>query len=256
MLRAVLREYLGTDELSHQFITLNPDLMPITIGRAEHCTYKVGTKFGELIKWVARIQVMIMAEDNLIKIIDGVPGRPSTNGIYCHGDRISPETVLTPGLQLTIFKAERAKVTLEVETVDSDDSDRSHDTFTGEDLLDLLQEKLELLDGQIGALHQQITALDGQIAALHQQVNLFDGQLSQRVAAGVDQEARLVHSEVRLNRVLAVVLGCVAAIVLASGWMGGSAEDRKQWSTTLTSVAIGAAALYFKAKENQLQQKS
>ena len=253
MLRAILREYLGSEELSHHCIILNPELLPITIGRAENCTYKVGSKFGELVKWIARVQITIAAENGAIKLIDGVQGKPSTNGVYCHGERIAPEIALTPGLQLTVFKADRAKVTLEVETAASDDaSDRVHDTFTGEDLIDRLQEKVELLSGQIEALHHQLKALDGQIVVLHRQVKLFDGQLAQREAIDTNQEARLVLTEKRLNRVLAVVLGCVAAIVLASGWTGGSAEDKKQWSTTLTSIAIGVAALYFKAKENQI----
>lgn len=242
MLRAVLREYLGSEELSNRRIPLDLELAPITIGRSEGCTYQIGNEFGELVKWVARIQATIVDENGAIKLIDGVKGRPSTNGVHCHAERIDGAIALTPGLQLTIFKADRAKVTLDV--TDSDDSNDAHDnahgTYTGEDLLDRLQEKVELLGGQIGALHQQVELLGGQVA--------------QREAIDSNQERRLVQTEKRLNRVLAIVLGCVAAIVLASGWTGGSAEDKKQWSATLTSIAIGAAAVYFKSKENQVEK--
>jgi len=242
MLKAILREYLGSEELSSRSIALNFDGAPITIGRSEVCTYQVGSKFGELSKWVARIQATIVTENGSIKLIDGVKGRPSTNGVYCHTERIDPEILLTPGLQLTLFKAERAKVTLEVVAfIDGDvASDNPHDTFTGGDLLDRLQEKVE--------------AFSGQIFALHQQVELLGGQLAQREAIDSNQERRLVLTEKRLNRVLAIVFGCVAAIVLASGWTGGSAEDKKLWSSTLTSIAIGGAAVYFKSKENQAEK--
>ena len=242
LLRAILREYLGSEEQSSRSITLNLDVAPITIGRSEVCTYQVGSKFGELAKWVARIQATIVTENGAIKLLDGIKDRPSTNGVYCHSERIAPEIFLTPGLQLTLFKAERAKVTLEVVAFISNDVaiDNLHETFTGEDLLDRLQEKVELLGGQIGALHKQ--------------VELLGGQLAQREAIDSNQERRLVLTEKRLYRLFTVVFGFVALIVLVSGWTGGSAEDKKQWTTTLTSVAIGAAALYFKSKENQSEK--
>lgn len=242
MLKAILREYLGTDELSSRSIALNFDGAPITIGRSTTCTYQVGSNFGDLSQWVARIQATIVTENGSIKLIDGVKGRPSTNGVYCHSERIDPEILLTPSLQLTLFKAECAKVTLEIVAfIDGEGaSDNLHDTFTGEDLLNRLQEKVGLLDGQIGALQQQ--------------VELFSGQLAHRVAIDNNQERRLVLAEKRLNRVLAIVFGCVAAIVLASGFSGGSAEDKKLWSSTLTSIAIGGAAVYFKSKENQAEK--
>lgn len=242
MLKAILREYLGSEELSSRAITLDADGVPITIGRSMICTYQIGTKFGDLVCWIARIQATIVAENGSIKLLDGEKGRPSTNGVWCHAERIDPEILLTPGLQLTLFKAERAKVTLDVVAFINGEAavDNLHETFTGEDLLDRLQEKVELLGGQIGALHQQ--------------VELLGGQLAQREAIDSNQERRLVLTEKRLYRLFAVVFGCVAAIVLASGWTGGSAEDKKQWTTTLTAVAIGSAAAYFKSKENQAQK--
>ena len=242
MLRAILREYLGSEELSSRAISLNPGLTPITIGRSESCTYQVGSKFSDLSKWIARIQATIVEENGAIKLLDGVKGKPSTNGVHCHAERIAPEILLTPGLQLTIFKAENAKVTLDIaDSYSSEDAhDELHGTYTGEDLLDRLQEKVEAFGGQVGALHKQ--------------VELLGEQLAQREAIDSNQERRLIQTEKRLNRVLAIVFGCVAAIVLASGWTGGSAEDKKQWTTTLTSIAFGAAALYLKSKENQSEK--
>ena len=241
MLRVILREYLGSVELSNRCITLSPELTPITIGRAESCTYQVGNEFGELVRWIARIQATIVIENGAIKLLDGIKGKPSTNGVYCHAERITPEILLTPGLQLVIFKAENAKVTLDVFANGiNDDRDEAHGTYTGEDLLDRIQEKVE--------------AFGGQIDALHNQVELLSGQLAQREAIDSNQERRLIQTEKRLNRVLAIVFGCVAAIVLASGFSGGSAEDKKLWTSTLTSIAIGGAAVYFKSKENQVEK--
>lgn len=244
MLRAILREYLGSEELSNRSIALTPGLTPITIGRSESSTYQVGNEFGELVRWVARIQVTIVDENGAIKLFDGVKGKPSTNGVYSHTERIATSILLTPGLQLTLFKAGRAKITLDVTGAVTGGG---RDTFNGDDLLDRLQEKVEALDGQIGALHEQVNTL-------HRQVELFDRHLEQSKAIDINQEGRLILTEKRLNRVLAVTLGCFAVIVLASGWTGGSAEDKKQWSSTLTSIAIGAAALYFKSKENQVEK--
>src|SRR5579885_62390 len=70
-----------------------------------------------------------------------------------------------------------------------------------------------------------------------------------RWAIDTNQEQRLMAAEQRRNRVLTVLFAAIAAIVLASGWVGGSNEDKKQWSSTLTSIAIGVAALYFKSKD-------
>ena len=250
MLRVILREYLGAKELSNRCITLSPELTPITIGRAESCTYQVGNEFGELVRWIARIQATIVIENGSIKLLDGERGRPSTNGVWCHAERIDPEILLTPGLQLVIFKAEIAKITLDVFANGINDaSDNLHDTFTGDDLLDRLQEKVETFGGQV-------ETFGGQIRALHKQVELLGGQLAQREAIDSSQERRLVLTEKRLYRLFALVLGCVAAIVLASGWTGGSADDKKQWTTTLTSIAFGAAALYLKSKENQSEKRS
>lgn len=241
MLRAILREYLGSEELSSRSIALNVDGAPITIGRSTTCTYQVGSKFGELVCWVARIQATIVIENGSIKLLDGEKGRPSTNGVYSHSERIAPEILLTPGLQLTIFKAERAKVTLDITDKDAFLGEGgAHDTFTGEDLLDRLQEKVELLGGQI--------------LALHQQVELLGGQLTQRETIDSNQERRLVLTEKRLYRLFALVFGCVAVIVLASGWAGGSAEDKKLWTSTLTAIAIGSVAAYIKSKEPQSEK--
>lgn len=249
MLRAILREYLGSEELSSRSIALNVDCEPITIGRSTTCTYQVGTNFGELVCWVARIQATIVVENGSIKLIDGEKGRPSTNGVYCHSERIAPEILLTPGLQLTLFKADRGKVTLDVAAfIDGDvEIDNPPGTFTGQDLLDRLQEKVGLLGEQIGAFN-------GQILALHQQVELLGGQLEQREMIDSNQERRLVLTEKRLYRFFALVFGCVAVIVLASGWAGGSAEDKKLWTSTLTAIAIGSVAAYIKAKEPQSEK--
>jgi len=46
-----------------------------------------------------------------------------------------------------------------------------------------------------------------------------------------------------------LLLVAIAVIVLAFGWSGGNSEDKKQWSSTFTSIAIGIAALYLKSKE-------
>ena len=249
LLKAVLREYLGSEELSSRAIALNVNGAPITIGRSTTCTYQVGNKFGDLVCWVARIQATIVVENGAVKLLDGERGRPSTNGVYCHSERIAPEILLTPGLQLTLFKAERAKVTLEIVAFIKGEAavDKGNDTFTGEDLLDRLQEKVELLGGQIGAF-------SGQVGALHKQVELLGRQLSQREEIDINQERRLVLTEKRLYRLFAIVFGCVAAIVLASGWTGGSTEDKKLWASTLTAIVIGAVAAYIKAKEPQSEK--
>lgn len=249
MLRAILREYLGSEALSSRVIALNPGNAPITIGRSSTCTYQVGSAFGDLSKWISLIQATIAEENGAIKLIDGVKGKPSTNGVHCHAERIAPEILLIPGLQLTIFKVERAKVTLDVsDSYSSDDArDELHGTYTGEDLLDRLQEKVEAIGGQVGAF-------GGQVGALHKQVELLGEQLAQREEIDSNQERRLILIEKRFYRLFALVFGFVAVIVLANGWTGGSAEDKKQWTSTLTAIAIGSVAAYFKSKENQSEK--
>ena len=235
MLRAILREYLGTEELSRHSIPLDIGGKPITIGRSPGCTYQIGDKFNDLSKWVARIQATILDENGCIKLVDGVKGKASTNGVYCHAERIEGAIVLTPGLQLTIFKADRAKVTLDVTDSkrSSGTQDELHGTYTGEDLLDRLQEKVE---------------------AIGEQVELLGEQLAQREAIDSNQERRLILIEKRFYRLFALVFGFVAVIVLVNGWTGGSAEDKKQWTSTLTAIAIGSVAAYLKSKENQSEK--
>ena len=249
MLRAILREYLGSEELSRRSIPLDIGGKPITIGRSPNCTYQIGEKFNDLSRWVSFIQATLLDENGCIKLIDGVKGKVSTNGVYCHAERIEGAILLTPGLQLTIFKADRAKVTLDVTNSKRSNGtqDELHGTYTGEDLLDRLQEKVELLGGQIGAF-------TGQIGALHRQVELLGGQLAQREAIDSNQERRLILTEKRLYRLFALVFGFIAAIVLANGWTGGSAEDKKLWTSTLGAIVIGSAAAYFKSKENQSEK--
>lgn len=248
MLKALLREYLGSEELSSRSITLNLDVAPITIGRSILCTYQVGDKFGNLHAWIARIQATIVTENGSIKLLDGEKGRVSTNGVWCHAERIEPEILLTPGLQLVIFKVENAKVTLDV-FLDgiNDDRDEAHETFTGDDLLDRLQEKVE-------AFSFQAEVFGGQIGDLHKQVELLGGQLAQREAIDGNQDRRLALTEKRLYRLFSLVFGCVAVIVLAIGWTGGSAEDKKLWTSTLGAIAIGSVAAYIKSKEPQSEK--
>lgn len=236
MLKATLREYKGSQELSKRSLDFDRTSGSITIGRSESCDYTIGQALGEWAKGIARVQATLEISDGAITLIDGSRERPSTNGIWLHGEPIKDAIALIPGLDLTLFKSGQAKVSLIVADTEST-SDRSLDTYTGQDLLSLVQEQAEAGSRAIAALQEQVAALAE--------------QLTHREAIDTNQERRLVQTEKRLNRALASVLGVIAAIVLASGWSGGTLEDRKQWSSTLQAIAIGIAAAYFKSKENE-----
>ena len=237
-LQAVIREHMGAVERDRRAIALEPIPGVITLGRSEGCTYRLGKSLSHLALGISKVQATITLQADGIFLRDGGTEGPSTNGIYCHAEKVSGSIALVPGLELTLFKHGLAKVSLVV--TDSQNSNHSGDTYTGQDLLSVMQEQME--------------ALAAQTSAIHHQVELLDGQLKQREAIDSNQENRILRTERRLNRVLAVVFGVVAVIVLASGWSGGSAEDKKQWSSTLTAIAIGVAAAYFKSKENEGQK--
>jgi hypothetical protein len=236
MLTATLREFMGSTERSKQVLNLDPARSSITLGRSETCTYPIGKTLGDWAKGIARVQATIESTGDGIVLIDGSREKVSTNGIWVHGEPIQGAIALHPGLELTLFKSGSAKVSLIINDPDTE-GDRTSDTYTGQDLLGVLQEQVSLLAEQNHRIESQVV--------------LLAEQLAHRTAIDTNQEQRLIQTEKRLNRVLAIVFACVSAIVFASGWTGGTIEDRKQWSSTFTSIAIGVAALYFKSKENE-----
>jgi len=235
LLKATLREFMGTEERHRRAITLEPIPGVITLGRSEGCTYRIGKGLGHLALGISKVQCTITLQENGIFLRDGGTEGASANGIYCHTERLNGSIALVPGLELTIFKHGLAKVSLVIS--DSQSDSQGSDTYTGQELLSVMQ--------------AQMAEMAEQTSAMHEQVKLLDSQLKQREAIDRNQEQRLIRAEKRLNRVLAIVFGVIALIVLASGWSGGTLEDRKQWSSTLTAISIGIAGAYFKSKENE-----
>jgi len=237
-MKATIREYMGSEERDRRLLSLEPWMGTVTLGRSESCTYTIGKTLGNLALGISKVQATITAAGDTFTLKDGGVDGVSTNGIYCHAEKIEGSIALTPGLELVLFKHGMAKVTLVIS--DGAVVEYGKDTYTGQDLLSVLQVQVQTLDGEIGALHHQVEALGNQLA--------------QREAIDTNQEQRLMAAEQRLNRVLTVLFAAIAAIVLASGWVGGSNEDKKQWSSTLTSIAIGVAALYFKSKDKEVEK--
>jgi len=237
---ATLREYTGTTERDRRFLELINPGTPITIGRSDLCTYKIGMTLGNLALGISKVQATITFEQGEIRLKDGGADGLSTNGIYCHGEKLETPIALVPGLELTLFKHGIAKVTLHM--TDLAVVEYGRDTYTGQDLLSVLQEQVATMGGQMDALQLQIGLLGTQLA--HREV--LDRTQDDRDR---QQEQRLLTAEKRLNRVVVLLLVAIAVIVLAFGWSGGNSEDKKQWSSTFTSIAIGIAALYLKSKE-------
>lgn len=241
MLKATLREYMGSVERDKRSLLLDRTLGTITIGRGGECTYQIGKTLGDWAKGIGRVQATIEFTEDTITLVDGSREKASTNGIWLHGEPIQGAIALTPGMDLTLFKAGLAKVSLIINDTEAV-HDHGKDTYTGEDLLSVLQ--------------LQVSRIEEQGQRMQEQVLLLAEQLTHREAIDTAQETRLLATEKRLNRMVALVLGAIAVIVLATGFLGGgSNEERKQWSSGLTSVAIGAAALYFKYKEKELEVK-
>ena len=237
---ATLREYTGTTERDRRFLELINPGTPITIGRSDLCTYKIGMTLGNLALGISKVQATITFEQGEIRLKDGGADGLSTNGIYCHGEKLETPIALVPGLELTLFKHGIAKVTLHM--TDLAVVEHGRDTYTGQELLSVLQEQVATMDGQMDALQLQVGLLGTQLA--HREV--LDRTQDDRDR---QQEQRLLTAEKRLNRVVVLLLVAIAVIVLAFGWSGGNSEDKKQWSSTFTSIAIGIAALYLKSKE-------
>lgn len=237
---ATLREYTGTTERDRRFLELINPGTPITIGRSDLCTYKIGMTLGNLALGISKVQATITFEQGEIRLKDGGADGLSTNGIYCHGEKLETPIALVPGLELTLFKHGIAKVTLHM--TDLAVVEHGRDTYTGQDLLSVLQEQVATMGGQMDALQLQVGLLGTQLA--HREV--LDRTQDDRDR---QQEQRLLTAEKRLNRVVVLLLVAIAVIVLAFGWSGGNSEDKKQWSSTFTSIAIGIAALYLKSKE-------
>lgn len=237
---ATLREYTGTIERDRRFLELINPGTPITIGRSDLCTYKIGMTLGNLALGISKVQATITFEQGEIRLKDGGADGLSTNGIYCHGEKLETPIALVPGLELTLFKHGIAKVTLHM--TDLALVEHGRDTYTGQDLLSVLQEQVATMGGQMDALQLQVGLLGTQLA--HREV--LDRTQDDRDR---QQEQRLLTAEKRLNRVVVLLLVAIAVIVLAFGWSGGNSEDKKQWSSTFTSIAIGIAALYLKSKE-------
>jgi len=238
-LKAVIREFLGPDEVGRIPLVLTEGAGTITLGRAEKCSYKLGRNLGTLGQGISKIQATITAFGDVITLQDGSSEGRSTNGIYCHSERLDGPITLQPGLELTLFKHGLAKVTFIVS--DTALLDPHSDTYTGEELLSVLQ--------------REVATLVVEVKALKDNNALTLEQLKQRELSDSAQEQRLLRAEKRLNSVVAGILGAVALIVLISGWSGGTLEDRKQWSSTLTAIVIGLGAAYFNAKKNDGQKK-
>lgn len=237
---ATLREYTGTIERDRRFLELINPGTPITIGRSDLCTYKIGMTLGNLALGISKVQATITFEQGEIRLKDGGADGLSMNGIYCHGEKLDAPIALVPGLELTLFKHGIAKVTLHM--TDLALVEHGRDTYTGQALLSVLQEQVATMGGQMDALQLQVGLLGTQLA--HREV--LDRTQDDRDR---QQEQRLLTAEKRLNRVVVLLLVAIAVIVLAFGWSGGNSEDKKQWSSTFTSIAIGIAALYLKSKE-------
>jgi len=263
---ATLREYTGTTERDRRFLELINPGTPITIGRSDLCTYKIGMTLGNLALGISKVQATITFEQGEIRLKDGGADGLSTNGIYCHGEKLETPIALVPGLELTLFKHGIAKVTLHM--TDLAVVEHGRDTYTGQDLLSVLQEQVadlavvehgrDTYTGQelLSVLQEQVATMGGQMDALQFQIGLLGTQLAHREVLDRtqddrdrQQEQRLLTAEKRLNRVVVLLLVAIAVIVLAFGWSGGNSEDKKQWSSTFTSIAIGIAALYLKSKE-------
>ena len=233
-MQATLREYMGSEERDRRVLDLTPTSTPLTIGRADACTYKIGQTLGSLALGISKVQATIFGNATQLTLKDGGADGASTNGIYCHAEKIEGSIALVPGLELTLFKHGIAKVTLVINSQAV--IEYGKDTYTGQDLLAVMQE--------------QVAAFSDQMAVLHQQVDLLGEQITHREAIDNNQERRLLIAEQRINRVFAGLCGAIAVIVLVSGFWSGSAEDKKLWGSTLTSIACGIAALYFKSKDS------
>lgn len=240
-MQATLREYFGAEERDRRVLDLQPSETPITLGRSGECTYQIGKTLGTSALSISKVQATITAPDGVLLLQDGGVGGVSANGIYCHGERLDEPVPLVPGLELTLFKHGLAKVAFSVNTTAI--AEHRGDTYTGQGLVDVLQEQVHAISGQVAAMNLQIGLLADQLAARE----ALDKQQAER---DKQQAERDKQQDQRLNRVLAGVCGVIAVIVLLSGWSGGSAEDKKAWSSTFTSVAIGIAALYFKSQDH------
>ncbi len=249
MLKATLREYMGTAEHSKRVINLDRTQGDITFGRSDSCTYQIGKSLGKSGEGISRVQATIEFKPDSIVLVDGSRKERSTNRVWVHGTPIDDEITLYPGLDLTLFKA-GGKVSLLINDPDTD-GDRGSDTITGQDLLGVLQDQITLLQEQNQQIQVQVKLLAEQLAHREAIDNNLAEQLAHREAIDNNQEQRLLRTEKRLNRALAIVLSVIAAIVLASGWVGGSSEDKKLWSSTLQAIAIGVAAAYFKKQEDR-----
>jgi len=236
-MKATLREYMGTEERDRRSLQLLPDQGPVTIGRSESCTHTIGKTLGQLALGISKVQATITFNETQIALKDGGVEGVSTNGIYNHNERVKGAIVLVPGLELVLFKHGIAKVTLVVSEALAL-VEYGKDTYTGQDLLSVLQEQQQ--------------AMTGQLEALHLQVSLLGDQITQRETIDNNQERRLFAAEQRLNRVVMYLLSAIAVIVLVFGWSGGNSEEKKRLSSTITSVAIALAVAYLKSKEIKL----
>lgn len=245
MLKATLREYMGSEELERKRFGLDISAGMITIGRSSECTYQVGQALGEWGRGIARIQATITSEAGKLMLLDGSREKPSTNGIWVHGDQVKGSIALTPGLELTLFKSGRAKVSLLISDgaiVEAGSSD--HDTYTGEDLVSILQEQIE-------ELKAAVPSLKAEVGKLAQQLQAREAIDCRREAIDQHQSKTLVIVQRRINRVVMVLLGAFLLMLLSSGWLGTS--QREELLKTGTSIAVAVALGYLKLKEKELE---
>lgn len=258
MLKATLREYLGTTERAKQVIRLDRAQGDITLGRAESCTYQIGKSLGQFGEGISRIQATIEFKPDRIVLVDGSRKEQSTNRVWVHGAPIDGEIDLYPGLELTLFRA-GGKISLVINDPDTA-GDGSSDTYTGQELLGLLQEQTEGMSKSIVALQKQVVALGEQLAHREKLDAQREELDAQRADLDAQQSQQLNDLQRRVRHIVSGVLVFAAVIVLGSGLLKDlGADERKEWRSLLSSVikelllagALGGGALLVqKSKEN------
>ena len=236
MLTATLREFMGSTERFKQVIDLDRSRGDITIGRSESCTYQIGKYLGKFGEGISRVQATIEFKPDSIVLVDGSRKEQSKNRVWVHGAPIDGEITLYPGLDLTLFKA-GGKVSLVINDPDTGGAHAS-DTYTGHELLGVLQEQVTLMAEQ----NEEVKA---QVAALAE-------QLAHRNALDDNQEQRLLQTEKRLNRMFTVIFGSISAIVLIASFLGGDSDNRKLLTNAAATALSGGIAIYFEKQRKEL----
>lgn len=214
-MKITLCEFLGAEEKFRDTFTLSQSSDVITIGRGSQCTYKIGKGIGDWSKGISLIQCTITVINDVITLTDGSGSKKSANGIWHHYEPIESSIVLVPGMDLTLYKQGRAKVCLSVR--DAQHINNENDTYTGEDLMTILQDQIVLLQNQVGILGVQ---------------------LNKREETDSAQSFAIESLQKRLKKVVTGALVIIGLVVLGTGLIKDfTLEERKEYRTVLIDLA-------------------